>query len=82
MFVACRRVLRVGLSIRGLAHNTNVRKMVSGTSMKYPEVRREEEYIEVQHGVSVKDPYRWLEDSSHAPELQVDLLQEAVILVY
>ena len=38
------------------------------TSMKYPETRRDD-IVDTVHGVSIPDPYRWLEDASK-PEVK------------
>lgn len=33
---------------------------------KYPDVKRDEDFAEELHGVSIPDAYRWLEDSDSA----------------
>ena len=32
------------------------------TKMAYPDVRRDEKFVEELHGIKLADPYRWLED--------------------
>jgi hypothetical protein len=42
--------------------SSNDQRNSSKMTFNYPEVRRDEKFVEQLHGDSVPDPYRWLED--------------------
>lgn len=48
----------------------------------YPEVRRDEEFVETKFGKDVRDPYRWLEDVDSAETADFVEKQNAITVPY